>query len=98
MRIDQRQEAFEVGRFGIEVERFLSSEVGRYLITKAEQDREKAIAEFSLADPHNATEIVRLQSEMATPDKVAKWLADAVLAGRVAHDQLRKGDAENQGF
>ena len=98
MRQDQRQEAFEVGRFGIEVERFLAGELGKYLIAKAEQDRDRAIAEIATVDPHNATEIVRLQSELATPNKVVKWLADAVSAGRVAHDQLRQVDAENQGY
>lgn len=95
MREDEKREAREQVLLGEQVNRFLFGEVGKYLLQKAERDRDRAIAEISTVDPHNATEIVRLQSELATPGKVLKWLADAVSAGLVARERLEIDFAEN---
>jgi hypothetical protein len=90
---DSTKDAFEVARFGIETERFLSSQIGRYLIGRAESERDKAINAFKEVDPANVSEVRKLQDAVNIPDRIMRWLSEAIENGRVAHDMIRVEEA-----
>jgi len=87
-------EAFNMAVLGVETEKFLLTPTGKYLLERAEIDREKAINEFKTVDPTNTSEVRRIQTDLDTPDRIVKWLSDAIDSGRAAHDALRNQEAE----
>jgi hypothetical protein len=92
---ERTKDAFEVASFGIEVERFLFSPIGRYLIARAENERDKAINAFKEVDPANVAEVRNLQDTINIPDRIMRWLSEAVENGRLAHDKIRVEEAES---
>ncbi len=91
-----QQDAIEMAVFGVEVERFLAGEIGKYLLDRAEIEREKAISEMKTIDPTNANEVRRVQDGLCIPDKIVKWLSEAIESGRAAHDALQEQEAEGE--
>lgn len=79
-------------RFGITVEEFLNSEVGKYLVSRAERERETALTALLTADPEDKRKVIELQFQGRLPDLVMKWLADAVTSGRLAERELTQDD------
>jgi len=87
-------EVYEMAKLGVETEKFLMTSVGKYLLERAEIAREKAINEFKTVDPMNTNEVRRIQTDLDTPDRIVKWLSDAIDSGRAAYDALRNQEAE----
>lgn len=79
-----------LARFGIEVEVFLSSPVGRYVKDMADAQALAAMDKLSDADPHDAEAIRKLQNEIKVARSVMEWLAGAVQRG---HNALRTQEA-----
>ena len=57
--------------FGMEVEAFLQSEIGRYVVKRAEAEVEAAVEAFKTADPNEVKTIQGLQNTI----KVVAWRA-----------------------
>ena len=89
-------ETFEIARLGVETERFLNTPVGTYLLERAEVDRNKAIEEFRTVNPADAIEVARIQNALDTPDRIVRWLSEAIQSGYAAHDALRNQEAEQE--
>ena len=87
-------EVYKMAVLGVETEKFLLTSVGKYLLERAEIDREKAINEFKTVDVANTAEVRRIQTDLDTPDRIVKWLSDAIDSGRAAYDALRNQEAE----
>jgi len=75
-------------------QRFINSDLGRYIVNRAEHDREKAISELKTCDPVNSVKIRQLQDDMNIPDKVVAWLSEAIQIGYVKHEELRQAENE----
>lgn len=67
-----------------EVEAFLGTSVGKYLIKRAEEDIESAVAELKTVDPENPKAIRTIQSRIQTAEDFQYWLAEAIQAGHNA--------------
>jgi hypothetical protein len=67
--------------FGMEVEAFIQSRLGRYLIGRAEEDIAAAVETLKRTDPENAKTIRELQNAIYRAESIGYWLADAVQAG-----------------
>lgn len=91
---DDTQERLKVVALGIEAERFLESDLGRYLVARAEGEREEAIAELVKVDPHDSREVQRLQNAIAVVDMVQQWIADAITSGQATERALVAEDIE----
>lgn len=78
--------------FGMQVEAFLGSEVGKYLIGRAEQEVEDATSQLKDADPENPKLIRDLQSTIKRAESIQYWMAEAIQAGHLAQHQLREQD------
>lgn len=67
--------------FGAQVQQFLDSDVGQYLLSRTEQEREEAIEELSKVSPWRRRRITHLQNKVWVCDHFHKWLADAIIDG-----------------
>lgn len=92
-----RAERLKVVALGIEAERFLTSPLGRYFITRAEHQREEALANLIGADPHKADLVQRLQNEVRLVDMVQQWIADAITEGQAQEKALIDEQLEGGG-
>lgn len=67
--------------FGFEVQAFLDSNIGRYLIGRAEADVEEAVEKLKHVSPENACQIRALQHTIHVAENIQYWLGEAVQAG-----------------
>lgn len=67
--------------FGMEVEAFLQSRLGRYLCGRAEEEVAEAVEALKRVDPDNAKEIRKWQNMIGRAESFGYWLAEAVQSG-----------------
>ena len=81
-----------VARIGIDAEAFAKSDIGKYLIDKAQKEIEAEMAALVEADPAD----VKLGTDIRNRIHVAKmfltWLDEAIQVGRHAHASLQEMD------
>lgn len=75
---------------GRDAEDFLNSELGRYLVGRAEQEEATAIDLLSRVSPWRRNRIRELQNEIWRARSVRGWLAELVTAGRAATHALEE--------
>jgi len=73
---------------GIEAERFIESSIGKYLIAKAEQERDEAMASLRSISPIASAEIRELQNRIWRAESVQRWLAELIQEGWNAESEL----------
>lgn len=76
---------------GFQAEAFLQSDVGRYLVSRAEAQIDEAVELLKNADPEDAKSIRSLQNEIVVAESVQYWLADLIQQGENAQQQLHEG-------
>lgn len=69
---------------GRDAEEFLASELGRYLVGRAEQDAAEAMDQLKRVHPWRRRKIQELQNTIRRSDSVRAWLAELVIDGRSA--------------
>ena len=94
---DLDPELKEAAVFGRVVENFMQSEIGRYIIFRAQEMEHKALTNLRKCDPENAGSVRQHQNEADVPAMVIGWLRDAVSDGAKALQILetREQDHEN---
>ena len=68
--------------FGMEVEAFLQSDIGRYLAKRAEA--------VKVVDPEDTKSVRGLQNTIKVAESVLYWLAEAIQAGLNAQAELHE--------
>lgn len=76
--------------FGKQVEYFLQSDIGSYLVKRAKQDGDEAIEELKKVDAFDGQKVAALQLKARVADAVIVWLGDAIAAGESATEQLKE--------
>jgi Tfp pilus assembly pilus retraction ATPase PilT len=90
MPLDPQDPTVRAAMFGKQVEQFLSSDIGQYLVERANEQAEAAIKELLVVDP-TATELIRAtQNRVKVSDSILSWLRDAIQMGEQAQAQLRE--------
>lgn len=79
--------------FGRQVEEFLCSDIGKYLLAKAEKDWEKAV--IALRDCP-AEELLKHQADMKRSESIRFWLATAVDEGLRALNLIQENENEDE--
>lgn len=74
--------------FGFQVEAFLQSEIGQYLVRRAETEIESATDKLKHVDAEDPKRIRQLQHIVQVAESVQYWLAEAIQAGNAAQDEL----------
>lgn len=92
MNADDDNMLFADARLGMQVELFLASEVGRYLVGRAEEEEKLAIAELVEAKPNDFFANRDIRNRIAVTHMFRDWLADTVQAGIAAGVRLREQD------
>lgn len=80
---------------GLDVEQFMQSKVGRYLVGRAMHEADQATEQLKTADPENSKEIRRLQNEIYRSNQVIEWLNEALQAGKNAEEQIHQNEARS---
>lgn len=74
--------------FGRQVEDFLSSEIGKYLLDRAKLEEEDGLSRLSECDPLDSNGIRALQDIIKRAKSIQTWLSDAVISGHQALNDL----------
>ena len=82
--MSDEKDVIEAAVFGKQVEDFLSSDIGRYLVKYAERDAEAAVESLKRADPTEENQIRHLQSIIWRAESFQAWLAEAIMNGQQA--------------
>lgn len=85
----EQLQQLQIVDFGMEVQAFLKTKIGKYLVDRASEEVERKTSLLKmfdiLGDPKGAT---RLQSEIWRAESFMFWLADAVREGQQLMEQL----------
>lgn len=76
--------------FGLDVQQFMGSNIGRYLQARANADIEEALEALKTADPEDPKAIRKLQNDVAVASSVLEWLGQAVTEGEQAERQFHE--------
>lgn len=74
--------------FGFQVQAFLASEIGQYLVKRAEDEIEAAVEELKCVNAFAPDAIRTIQGKVQVAERFQYWLADAYQAGVAAQEQL----------
>ena len=73
---------------GFQVEAFLQSDIGRYLVQRAEAQVEEAVEQLKRCNPENSAQIRAIQQDIQVAEAIQYWLAEAIQSGLNAQQQL----------
>ena len=82
------QETLQIIDFGFQVEAFLTSEIGRFLVKRAEAEVEEAIDLLKTVKPTEPDAIRDLQTKIWRGESIQYWLAEVIQNGVIAQQQL----------
>jgi hypothetical protein len=85
---EENEALYRKAAFGKIIEDFQSSDIGIYLIRRAESEAEQAIEKLKTCDPKDGKVVQSLQNEVWKAESFQKWLADAILDGLQAHNMI----------
>lgn len=70
--------------FGEQVQEFMNTEVGRYIIERAQNQVLEALLKLKTCDPENPGLIREYQGQIEVAESIPQWLGDAVKDGLTA--------------
>ena len=73
---------------GFQVEAFLQSDLGRYLVQRAEAQVEEAVELLKRCSPEDSAHIRAIQQTIQVAESIQYWLAEAIQSGLNAQQQL----------
>lgn len=73
---------------GRDAEEFLNSDLGRYMVGRAEQHEREAMEMLSKVSPWRRNRIRQLQNEIWRAQSMKGWIAEMVTSGRAAMHAL----------
>lgn len=90
--MDDYQLLFAEAKLGLDADVFLASDVGRYLLGRAEQEIEAAYLDLERVRAEDADTIRTLQNQIWRAKSIRQWLHEAIEAGNLAEQQLRDNE------
>lgn len=73
---------------GKDAEEFLNTELGRYLVGRAEQEAADAMHQLKSVYSWRRKKIQELQNKVWRAESVQQWIADLIISGRQAMETL----------
>jgi hypothetical protein len=95
--LEERRQNLAVVELGIEAQTFIGSNLGRYVLARAEAEREEALAKLIEQDPSDVNAVRRLQSDIRVIDRAQQYLADAISEGEAMGQHLIEEEAQGGG-
>ena len=84
-----RRELLRLIDMGIQVEAFINSDLGRYLLDRSNAEQQAALEQLGEVDPDDPKAVRRLQFNLQVAAGIQNWLADLVVEARIAEEALR---------
>jgi hypothetical protein len=75
---------------GRDAQDFVNSDVGRYILGRASQEKAEALEQLSRVSPWRRNRIRQLQNAVWRADSVALWIAELISSGRQAETVLEE--------
>jgi siroheme synthase len=92
MPLDPDDKLVRWATFGKQVEQFLESEIGDYLVKRAEAEIDDAVMRLKKANPVDIDRVRSIQNEIQVAESVITWLGDAIAQGQAAIETLKGED------
>lgn len=86
------QELIDSRDLGLKCQEFILSDVGKYLIARADTYNDELLKQFSSVSARDDEAILRLQSLAEVPRLFRKWITEAITTGEEADFQLNAED------
>lgn len=83
-------ELYAEAMLGQDVESFLASDIGRYLIGRADQESADAADKLKTVFPWRRRRITELQNQIWRAESFQSWLGELIIRGRQATSQLEQ--------
>ena len=95
--MEEENEDIRRVRLGNEARGFYSSQLGKYLVTKADDMIEAKTVELILADPTDVSANTRIRSELEVGALFKRWLDEAIVDGvntelQMQQEEVLSGD------
>jgi hypothetical protein len=90
MRAPSRDQTVKEIALGLDAEKFIATDLGRYMLQRAEGNVEEAVEALKAVNPENAKEVRDLQNIIMVNEYFLYWLADAVTQGKAAEEILNQ--------
>lgn len=75
---------------GRDAEDFIQSDIGQYILGCAEQEAHEAMDQLKRVYPWRRRKITELQNKIWRAESMQSWLAELVIAGKQAVQQLEE--------
>jgi len=92
--LDPNDPVVEWAKFGVQVEDFINSPVGQFLVDKARAQINDALEKLQVADPEDPKIIRALQNQACVAESIMQWLGEAIREGQGALNALREEHGE----
>jgi hypothetical protein len=86
--IESKELLLRRAAFGKQVEQFMNTDIGKYLMHRATEEVIEAFAEFKKCDAREGKAIEKVQNKIYRAESFKSWLTDAVLDGVAAYNIL----------
>ena len=84
--IESKELLLHRAAFGKQVEQFLNTDIGKYLMNRATDEVIDAFSEFKKCDARDGKTIEKVQNKIYRAESFKQWLTDAVLDGVTAYN------------
>lgn len=88
------QALYAEAMLGKDAEEFLGSDLGRYMLGRAQQDEQEALELLAKVSPWRRRRITELQNRIRLAQNFKGWLIELVQVGKQAMDQLETQQQE----
>ena len=85
-------ELYAEAMLGEDVETFLNSDIGRFLVGRAEQEATEAMQELKRCFPWRRRRITELQTRIWRAESIQRWLGELIIQGRQAMTQIEQSE------
>ena len=81
---------YDIAVLGEQVDAFIRSDVGKYVLDKANRELEVSLTELRKVDPYDSKLVQKFQNEVWRAENLVTWLAESIQAGLKAKDILEE--------
>jgi len=92
MPLDPDDPNLRMAVFGRQVEDFLNSDVGSYLVKCADADIQDGLQKLRTVDPEDPKAVRAAQNKVQVAESIMQWLGDAIQRGHAATELLKEGE------
>lgn len=78
---EDRELIVKMAVFGKQVDQFMSTDIGRYLLDRSDDEAVKALTAFKTCDPTDVNTVIKLQNIIKQSENFRLWLDEAVTDG-----------------